>query len=816
MRFKYLIIALLFLCVDLRAQNVSTSFGKLRMFNGTAITFFGDFNNTDSLIVDSGVTCYNYSILNNSGTISKAGTFAYYYTATLIYSGLFQQLTGPEISSLNGPSTVVINNSNGVNLGLNSIINNLTFTSGNLNIDNKTLTINGNITTNSGAISGGLNANLNLYGSTATIYFDQTNSITRTINNFTLNNSSSSITLGNAAEVTGTLSLANGTLATGGNLKLVSNANGTARVGTISGNGAITGNVIVEKFIPAWARRWRFMSSAISNTNVEDWRGEIYITGAGVGNTVGTLNSNGFDATISNSPSVYSYDETFPNTINYGWTAAPKTSTGIVVGKGYRVFVRGDRSTLNRLNGIDNTQNAVTMNLIGAMNTGDILLPVTYTNNNLINDDGWNMLGNPYPSQYDWYAFWNTGNSGNSGTNYSNINPTIYVWDAISNTYKSFNALSNRGTLSNGVIASGQGFFIKATSTLPSITFKEQFKTAALPAQLLNTTQSDELQLTLELDSINYDAFILKFNDVATFIDDEYDIKKWVNPTVNISSYGRDTIMHTLDSRPSSIDNDTIYLNMNGSNGTYNLSVNSIPALGKFYFLQDLYLNNLLPLLQSTNLSFSIQSSDSASEGSNRFRIISSSTNYLPGVYGTFNATKISNQVQLNWNTLSEFKTSQFEIERSIDTSAFVKIGNVTAAGNSNTTSNYQFIDLLPSLTSTNFYRIKLIDSNSYFKYSDIQSVSFSTTGIANIHSENFTVYPNPATDIITLTFDQNVLSNFTISIYSLIGNLVKETYLKTSLNKIEININHLSKGMYFIKVVDESGNILSKKFLVE
>jgi len=705
--------------------------------------------------------------------------------------------------------------SNNLFLDTNRSISNFTNTS------NKNIVLNGHRLSIYGTIKQNSTGKIDVstFGSTiemAGCYAQTIPSETFTFNknqNLTINNNSS-VNIEGKLDIFGTLTLLNGTLNTGDSLTFISNIDGTARVAAITGNGAISGNVIVERYIPSSARRWRFMSSSIANTTLEDWRNEIFLTGAGTGNTVGTLNSNGWDATISNSPSVYFYNETFPNNLNYGWTAEPTISTPIVVGKGYRVFVRGDRCSLDRLNGLDNTQNAVTMNLIGTLNTGDILMPMTYTNNNLINDDGWNLLGNPYPSQYDWDAFWDTGNAGYSGTNYSNINPTIYVWDAASNTYKSYNALANTGIITNGIIASGQGFFIKATNPSPTVTFKEQFKSSGTPLQMLKSSQDDEMRLKITLDSNDYDYFIFKNISLATNQDDAYDIKKWDNPTVNISSFGNDNIKHTLDSRPLLANNDTVNLRVTGISGTYKMTIEKLPEIGKFYFFQDLYLNKVLPLLKTTKISFSIQSSDSVSQGNNRFRIICSSTNFLPGVYGTFDAIKIGNQVQLNWNTISELNTSHFEIERSIDTSTFIKIGSITGAGNSNTILNYQLIDFLPSLTSANFYRIKLIDSDGYFNYSDIQSVSFNNTGVANILSDKFMFFPNPATDIINLSFAQKVSSNIIISIYSINGNLVKETHSISDLN--EIKINDLSKGIYFLRISDEKGGTFSKKLFIE
>jgi hypothetical protein len=631
----------------------SLSNGIITNDTGTTITFAGNWVNNSS---NSGFSGIGSTVVLVGNSQQIGGT-----NATTFYN-----LTGSGIGSSPINYDLTINNS--LNLSSNQV----------LDINGKTLTIVGSVS-GSGKIKGSSSSNLVINGSGAlgTINFDQTNADSRTLNNLTLNRTSSTTTIGNPLEITGTLLLGNGTLASGGNLKLVSNSNGTARIPTITGTGAITGNVIVERYIPSSARRWRFMSSPITNATLLDWRGEIFLTGAGSGTTVGTYNSNGFDATTANAPSVYYYDEPTTGNLNYGWIAASNISSPITTGLGYRVFVRGDRSSLNRLTGVDNTQNAVTMNLIGPVNTGDITMPIAYTNNSSSTDDGWNLLGNPYPSQFDWNAYWNAGNSGNNGTYYSKIDPTIYIWDASSNTYKSYNALTSSGSITNGVISIGQGFMAKATGVSPSMTFKEVFKSSNSPLQLFKTNESDEMKIKLMLDSINYDEFVLKYNSNATAQNDVYDIKKWLNPSVNISSFGSDSILHKLDTRPILAGNDTINLNVTASNGSIKMRIIELPVNGKYYFLQDLYLSNTISIIEGTTYTFNVQSSIAASQGYSRFRIISSDFNSLPVSFGSFSAEKINKTARLSWTTNSEINADYFEIQHSIDNINFKSISSI-------------------------------------------------------------------------------------------------------------------------------------------
>ncbi|MBX7263034.1 MAG: choice-of-anchor J domain-containing protein, partial [Chitinophagaceae bacterium] len=70
------------------------------------------------------------------------------------------------------------------------------------------------------------------------------------------------------------------TLITGGLVVLKSDATKTARIAPI-GTGVITGNVVVERFIPAKAtRKWSLLSSPVTQSLANSWQQQIHLTGA--------------------------------------------------------------------------------------------------------------------------------------------------------------------------------------------------------------------------------------------------------------------------------------------------------------------------------------------------------------------------------------------------------------------------------------------------------------------------------------------------------------------------------------------------------
>jgi len=81
------------------------------------------------------------------------------------------------------------------------------------------------------------------------------------------------------------------------------------------------------------------------------------------------------------------------------------------------------------------------------------------------------------------------------------------------------------------------------------------------------------------------------------------------------------------------------------------------------------------------------------------------------------------------------------------------------------------------------------------------------SNNVAEINNFKFNLYPNPASDILNIEFNEAIKS---VEIYSLQGQKVLET------NQTEINISNLASGMYIVKVQDLNGSFATKKLIIE
>jgi hypothetical protein len=641
----------------LKLGNSSTTSGANFNLNGNipTLTFHTGTTLSATLIDDATIntqldlTSANSTMILNgqtltvSGSLTGSGRFTGSAASSLAMTGTGSQASLKFTSGDESLNNLTINrpSSGSVTLGTDlALAGTLSFVAGKLNVGSNELTLNGNVSgadaSNNISLNGASEITVSGSGSIGTLYFDQTTpATTNRLTNFTYNRSSQTVTLGNTLQVTGDITPTAGTLATGGNLTLISDASGTANILTGSGS-YITGNVAVQRFVTASARRFRFLAASTSDATLQDWKNEIYVTGAGTGNALGQDNSNGFDATTSNQAGVYYYDETNAQPdMDSGWVAqtnstASLTNVSLPAGKGYRVFVRGDRSSTGRLDGSVSSQNAVTLDLLGTVNTGNISMPVTYTSSGDNNEDGWLLLGNPYPSAYDWNALHDAGRTGSSpdfsGTNYTHLSSIIYIYDAVANSYLSYNAASDAGTLTNGIIPSGAAFLAKASAGSPSLTFTESFKTNAASVTLFKTSAPSNFTIRFSLDSINYDEMIIKYMEEATPVTDGYDIPKFANPEVNIASRTPDNGTLTLNCKPAVTDNaDTTFLFAGVKRtGTYTMTFRNAQlfAGGKSLRLVDKLTNTITDLRKERTYTFTCDINNSRTFGNGRFMIV--------------------------------------------------------------------------------------------------------------------------------------------------------------------------------------------------
>ena len=89
------------------------------------------------------------------------------------------------------------------------------------------------------------------------------------------------------------------------------------------------------------------------------------------------------------------------------------------------------------------------------------------------------------------------------------------------------------------------------------------------------------------------------------------------------------------------------------------------------------------------------------------------------------------------------------------------------------------------------------------FILDNLQISDLSNLGIADHSASNFTIHPNPTTDFININTDENIKS---VEILDFTGQ-----YITTNQGAKQINVQHLNKGIYLLKVTTDKGTKTEK-----
>lgn len=163
---------------------------------------------------------------------------------------------------------------------------------------------------------------------------------------------------------------------------------------------------------------------------------------------------------------------------------------------------------------------------------------------------------------------------------------------------------------------------------------------------------------------------------------------------------------------------------------------------------------------------------------------------------GEISARNAGTHNMVNWTSLAEDDGDYFEIERSMDGQSYVKIA--TIAGRYKTGGNYQFKDERPA-TGINYYRLKIITKNGNSSYSKVVNL--------RVKEGSFVLetYPNPVTNLLTVTSSGMVHGAARLSIMDASGKLVRS--LPHTGSKTVIPIQGLAAGYYLLHYQDDVTN---------
>jgi hypothetical protein len=174
----------------------------------------------------------------------------------------------------------------------------------------------------------------------------------------------------------------------------------------------------------------------------------------------------------------------------------------------------------------------------------------------------------------------------------------------------------------------------------------------------------------------------------------------------------------------------------------------------------------------------------------------------LPIKLSLFEGKATGNVNTLSWTSENEINSDKFIVERSSNSIDFSAIGIVkssTTNGNSSTLVKYSFIDKNPNY-QVQYYRLKMIDLNGTFEYSDIVTIKQSRLKLQLID-----VKPNPTSGLVTFNIS-GISNDANIIVRNVMGQVVvTKTAVQT--NVVTMDLQHLANGIYVIEVIDTITN---------
>jgi hypothetical protein len=207
----------------------------------------------------------------------------------------------------------------------------------------------------------------------------------------------------------------------------------------------------------------------------------------------------------------------------------------------------------------------------------------------------------------------------------------------------------------------------------------------------------------------------------------------------------------------------------------------------------------------SSNISLTINSSNGCSNSA--IVPINLTCAPTPIKIDYFTASWQADAALLQWKNGAAISFSTFEVERSLDGITFTKIKSVAFIITQN------FYSLLDNTISVNeatvYYRIKLVDNNGSYTYTNIIVLKRKNTN-------KIDVAPNPFIAFVDIGFTSDKKDNGVIQLFSTSGSLIKTTtinvnrgYQKYTLQNLQL----LQSGMYIIKIITSS-NVYSAKIV--
>jgi hypothetical protein len=189
--------------------------------------------------------------------------------------------------------------------------------------------------------------------------------------------------------------------------------------------------------------------------------------------------------------------------------------------------------------------------------------------------------------------------------------------------------------------------------------------------------------------------------------------------------------------------------------------------------------------------------------------------NALPVELISFSAILKENVVQLNWRTVTEVNNYGFNVERKRESENWNTMGFVEGHGNSNSPKEYRFLDNDIAASGKYLYRLKQIDNDGSYDYSQIIEVDLNSPVSFELKQN----YPNPFNPSTTIAFTLTENEIVNLIVYNMLGEeiqILQNGFLEAGIYSYTFNAEELPSGVYIYKLSSNNKTQTMKMLLLK
>jgi len=175
----------------------------------------------------------------------------------------------------------------------------------------------------------------------------------------------------------------------------------------------------------------------------------------------------------------------------------------------------------------------------------------------------------------------------------------------------------------------------------------------------------------------------------------------------------------------------------------------------------------------------------------------------LPVTWQALEATSMGDVVNIYWSTASEENVSHFEIEHSLDSYNWSRIGVEKSIGMSNSLTEYSF-DHHNANYGANYYRIKEMDFDGKSDYSSMVLTDFWGAG----KPTEFWVASSMGDAQLKVKTNSTTFLTYNFELFDASGIRLREWNRQPIIGKMfELELPNLESGVYYLRIYDAEGN---------